>query len=521
MSMFRKPSSGGGLSQAQLDQLVSDPELGDALLGLHSRLNALQASGVTSAQLTAVRQAVIAATDAKTDEAVTVLGEASLGLSQDIYRYFHTIFPGVAVRQSHFIAELQAGKSFEEALQSTLMQYGPAIASTTDIASVQTALVADASASKAELLAAISAIPASTYPGKVDLVNRASGQADVGYTRAGGMGVPEAFFNTVRTTILPYLAGGSAMTASMAVSALRAVIGDKHYFSGRGLTQHFRSYDASTGAMATLSNVPAQTASTLGTVNGKVLAAGFVNNSTVSQALWVFDPATSSWANRGTQTTALGYRGVADLRDGRAVLFGGKTTSDSTAIAAGNLSTNVDIFTESTGAYASLTTQPLPVRMYGVRTVVRPDKSVVLFPAATADMQGTTLTVNARSAYLWTEANGASALDPIPAEVGNLPAVLHCRADGKVVFVPVAVPSSGARARLLDPTAASGSQWTSIDWDYSEGISFVQLPEGCQYQPSSSGVIVTGLAGSANFPSLTYVGANFLNWSQSFYQVKN
>lgn len=517
MSMFRKPSSSGGLSQAQLDQLVSDPELGDALLGLHSRLNALQASGVTSAQLTAVRQAVIAATDAKTDEAVTVLGEASLGLSQDLYRYFHTVFPGVAVRQSHFIAELQAGKSFEEALQSTLMQYGPAIASTTDIASVQTALVADASASKAELLAAISAIPAATYPGKVDLVNRASGQADVGYTRAGGIGVPEAFFNTIRTLLVPYTPGNTSISAaSIALNSFRAVLGDKTYC----LSSLFhRVYDSSTVSWTTLPSFPDSTLSpsVLGTVNSKLLGMGGVTSTSVSNAVYTFDPVTSSWSFRAAQPTSLNHRGVADLRDGRAALFGGKTTNSATAATATNIVANVDVYNESTNTWASLAA--LPVRMSHVRSVVRPDKSVVLFPTNTADAAGTTLTTASRLVYLWVEAGGAVPLDPIPASLDSSFGVMHCRADGKVVVVGTA---SGSKAGLLDPAAPSGSQWTVSDWD-NLGYAFRQLPTGCQHQSNSSSFQLTCavIDGSSNALTQTYVGANFLSWSQSFYQVKN
>lgn len=517
MSMFRKPSSGGGLSQAQLDQLVSDPELGDALLGLHSRLNALQASGVTSAQLTAVRQAVIAATDAKTDEAVTVLGEASLGLSQDLYRYFHTIFPGVAVRQSHFIAELQAGKSFEEALQSTLMQYGPALASTTDIASVQTALVADASASKAELLAAISAIPAATYPGKVDLVNRASGQADVGYTRAGGIGVPEVFFNTIRTLLVPYTPGSTSISAgSIALNGYRTVLGDKTYC----LSSLFhRVYDGSTVSWATLPNHPDSSLSptVLGTVNGKLLALGGASGSSVTAAVYTFDPATSAWSARAAQPAALNHRGVADLRDGRAVLFGGKNTNSATAATATNIVANVDVYNEPTNTWSSL--PALPVRMSQIRTVVRPDKSVVLFPANTADIAGTALNTAGVSVYLWSEAGGTVALDAVPSAVGVAPGVLVCRADGKVLYV-----ASGAsgKAGVLDPSAPAGSQWTVSDWD-NLGYSFRTLATGCQYQANSSGFQLTSalIDGSSNALTQTYVGANFLSWSQSFYQVKN
>lgn len=359
-------------------------------------------------------------------------------------------------------------------------------------------------------------LPGPAYAGKIEMRLAPGGVATSGWTKLGGIGVPENFFNTVRTALLPFTVGTNGLTDGQLTTARKATLGDVVYALASGMTSG-RSYNFGTSGWADLPVVPTGiygAPTVYGTVNGKLFATGSFSGSNTTNTAWTFDLANAGWASRAPMASFRQGCGIVDMLDGTCVLFGGKDVSDSTATSATNITTTVRKFSDADNTFTDLPT-PLPVRMFNVRSVRLATGTVVLFPAVTSD--GTTLVSNSRRVFRWTDAGGGVELDPIPAEVGNTPYLIHPRSDGTVVYVPTATPSSGSRARLLNPSAASGSQWSGIDWDYNSGTTYSVVPAGMECKATGSGFMMT--AGPAL--SATFVGVPQANWSQVIYQAKN
>lgn len=475
MSMFGKPGSGGGgISTAQLDQLVSDPELASA-------------AGVLAAAIAEHRGLTVNTYD--------LVGQrADIGANN------------LADFRTRLMEQLGAILNRGNALSLNGIEYRYSMGD--DVAAIKAAVV------DTPLV----------YSGKMEWVNRASGLPSAGYTKAGGVGVPENMFNTLRSQPLPYTQGASAMTGnSAAAAAYRAVVGDKVY--ALQLTSvNFRAYDHGVASWgAPLPNYPVTSnlyPTTFGTVNGKPVATGCQSSSSgVTNSLTTYDAATSAWVPRATQPASRCHQGIADIGSGKCALFGGKTVHDGTAESATNIVNEVTVYSDTANTYTAKAA--LPVRMNRVRTAVRADGGVFLLPTFTSD--GATLVSTGRRVFLWNEATGTVELDAIPAECVATPWLLHARADGCLVFVPYATPSSGSRARLLNPAAAAGSQWSGIDWDYNDQATYNSFPGGCEAKATASGFAITSQAVSSSSSGLfaTYVGASFPNWSQTFIQIKN
>lgn len=353
------------------------------------------------------------------------------------------------------------------------------------------------------------------YTGKIDMRLAPNGQATSGWTKLGGIGVPDNFFNTVRTALLPYVPGPNGVTDGSAAGGRRVTIGDIIYVFPTNTTAA-RSYNVGNSQWADLASVVFSGgvyASVVGSVNGKVLATGAHAGNSQVNAVQTLDPATGSWSTRASLPTFRQGSGIADLQDGTCALFGGKDTNDATATSATNITATVRTYNEAANTFTAQT--DLPVRMHQVRTVVRPDKSVILFPVQTSD--GTTLVSNSRRTFRWSLAGGTVECDPVPAEVSTTVWLLNPRSDGTVVYVPTTTPSSGSRARLFNPNAAAGSQWTNLDWDYNAGTTYGAIQSGCESKATGSGFMMT----ASPSLSLTFVGVPQANWSQVIYQAKN
>eukprot|EP01038_Epipyxis_sp_PR26KG_P001568 gene1568-2206_t len=196
-----------------------------------------------------------------------------------------------------------------------------------------------------------------------------NGQASSGYTKLGGIGVPENFFNTVRTALLPFTVGANGLTDGQLTAARKATLGDVVYSLANGLASG-RSYNFGTSAWTDLPVVPtgiygAPTA--YGTVNGKLFATGSFAGANTANSAWTMDPATSSWSQRASMASFRQGCGIVDMQDGTCVLFGGKDVSDSTATSATNITTTVRKFSDAANTFTDLTA--LPVRMFNVRSV--------------------------------------------------------------------------------------------------------------------------------------------------------
>jgi hypothetical protein len=373
---------------------------------------------------------------------------------------------------------------------------------------------------------------AGAFPGKVELVNRASGQATAGSTRASGFAIPQQLWTTIRSTVLPYAASGSFSSNEAATGAFRAVQGNLLYLlrqsAFNSLQYAARAYDTSTGIWSNLPSCPvinAQFSPTVwGTVNGKLIATGLANfvsgSGTVSPlpSTQIYNPATNTWSQVANQAVSLEGSGIADLRDGRCVLFGGRSQTGSGALTtATNVTADVRIYNEATFTW---TAQPaFPVRVYQAKTSVAPDGRVFVFPATTSD--GTTLVNGSRRFFGWL--NGVTTeYDPLPAEVALGAFTMFCLPDGRLVYVPVAAPASGSRARVLNPAAASGAQWSNYDWSFNESASLQSLPNVCEVKATDSGFAITAMTVASGVSGLvaTYAGAA-PNWAETFYQVTN
>ncbi len=357
--------------------------------------------------------------------------------------------------------------------------------------------------------------------GQIQMRFAPNGQASPGWTKLGGRAIPAAFFDTVRSAVLPYSQGSSGLSSNSLAQALRVNIGDVGYFvSGLKL----RAFNLGTmgwqdeAAVPQPSNMPP---TSLCTVGEKLAAFGCTAGSSgVVPSLYLFDPVTRAWASGQNMPSALQGSGAADLGNGRMVTFGGKTVTASAATTATNIVDTVRIYDETQDAWTTLA-QALPVRMFNVRAAPMVDGSVILAPLAVSD--GTTLiAANARNVYRWTEAGGAVELDSIPAEVTPGAWLMVGRADGNLVFVPTGVPSAGARARLLDPSAPAGSQWSQLDWDYNENASHGSVPPCCPLTQTASGFALTSQTVATGISGLfaTFVEAPTAGYSQVIYEYK-
>lgn len=359
--------------------------------------------------------------------------------------------------------------------------------------------------------------------GSLVLTNRPNGEPAPGFRRVSGFGVPADFFAQARTVILPYTVGANGMTSNGAATGRTAVLDDSAFcFSGALV----RKFTLGTMAWADLPSFPltATPPTTIGTVGGKLFATGCTLSTSTSTACYLYDPVANAWSQTANQPTFLSERGVADLGGGRCVLFGGKNTAVGTSATATSLVDTVRIFDVNTEQFSE-PLAPLPVRMAVVRTARRSSGSVFIWPRQTSD--GTTLvSVGNRRMWLWAEGSAAVELDPLPEAVSVSCYLFQARADGKLVFVPAVAPTAGARARLLDPSAPSGSQWSDLEWDMNANATYVDInapgASGVEQKLTPSGFAFTAqtVATSVSGLSATYLGGHSVNWSDSFYQQR-
>jgi len=458
MSAFRPTSSGSsGITAAQLDSLQSDAEAG--------------------AQTGTINGTVV----------------AQGGLTRT----------AIAVAQDSVENQLQFIQEYMGTLSTEILAVGSSVTSlSTTVSAVSTAVTPSA--------------------GDMKMVNRASGLASTGYTRAGGMAVTDGYFNTIRTSILHYTQGSSVLSSYSAVYGQRATLGDKVYVTS---ALAFRAYNFGTGAWTNLPTLTSPGAtmapSVLGTVNGKIIAAGFNLGANTSISVYTYDPATSSHALRASNPGGYrGFSGIADIGGAQCVFFGGKSVNENTATTATNIVNECRVYNETTNTFTSKAN--LPCNMAYVRTAVCSDGTVYLVPTATSD--GVTLAAASRRVFRWSATTGTTELDPLPAECVTTPWLIQVLGDNRLVYVPTTAPTAGSRARVLNPAAASGSQWSSIDWDYNDLAAYTALPQALEAKATTSGFAITGMTVSTvgNVALLaTYVATQAPSWSQSFYEIKN
>jgi len=490
MSAFRPSGgAGSGISAAQLDGLQSDAEATAQTGSINSTTTAQ--GGLTRAALAAAQDSV----------------ENQLQFIQD---YMGTIS-----------AEVLAVGSTVSALGTTVGTVSSTVAAVNTTVSALNTSVGTLGTTVSAVNTAVAASAPSA--GDMKLVNRASGLASAGWTKAGGVGVPDNFFNVARTVVLPYQQGASAMSSYSAAYGQRTTLGDKFYVTS---ALAFRAVDMGTAAW---SNLPAvvspgssATPSVVGTVNGKVMFTGYQVGSVSFASVYTYDPVTSAHSLRAANPGGYrGFSGVADIGSGQAVLFGGKTVAENTATTATNIVNEVRVYSDTPNGYTSKPN--LPVNMAYVRTATRSDNKVYLLPAATSD--GVTLNSASRRVFLYDVSAGTTVeLDPLPAEVSTSAWLVHVKSDNTLVYVPTTPPSSGQRARVMNPASSATLQWTGIDWDYNDLATYVALPQSVEAKASASGFMLSGMVISTLgnvAPTATYVGGQAANWSQSFYQIKN
>lgn len=359
--------------------------------------------------------------------------------------------------------------------------------------------------------------------GSLVLTNRPSGEAAPGFRRVSGFGVPADFFAQARTVMLPYTVGANGMTSNGAATGRIAVLDDSAFcFSGALV----RKFTLGTMAWADLPSFPltATPPTAVGTAGGKLFATGCTLGASTSTASYLFDPVANAWSQTANQPTFLCEQGVADLGAGRVAVFGGKTNAVGASTTAATLVDTVRIFDANTETF-SAPLAAFPVRLSIVRTARRPNGSVFVWPRQTSD--GTTLvSTGNRRIWLWAEGSAAVELDPLPEAVSVACYLFQVRADGKLVFVPAVAPTAGARARLLDPTAPAGSQWSDLEWDMNANATYVDINAvgagGVEQKLTPSGFAFTAqtVATSVSGLSATYIAPTSVNWSDSFYQQR-
>lgn len=357
--------------------------------------------------------------------------------------------------------------------------------------------------------------------GQIQMRFAPNGQASAGWTKLGGVAIPASFFNTVRSAVLPYAAGSSGLTSNAIAQALRVTIGDVGYFvSGTSV----RALNLGTMGWQDEAAVPQPSSlspTCLCPVGGKVAAFGIGTGASTGNQLYLFDPVARSWSAGQNMPSYLNSSGCADLSDGRMATFGGRNVAPNTSPTATNIVDTVRIYDEPSNTWTTLA-QALPVRMFEARAVPMPDGSVLLFPRQTSDGTALLSQSQTRGVYRWTEAGGAVALDSLSLDVSNSPWLVVARADGKVIYVPTTAPSSGGRARLLDPSAPSGSQWTSIDWSFNENATYGSAPICCPLTQTASGFALTSQTVATSISGLfaTFVEAPTAGYSQVIYEYK-
>lgn len=312
-----------------------------------------------------------------------------------------------------------------------------------------------------------------SYPGKVDWVLSSNGQPTAGYQKLGGVAAPSAMFRFARSVLFPYTRGNSGFTIDTlsGANAYRATLGDYVLIKGPQ-TQHVtRLLNVATMTTADMPNWPFSNYApgALGTVNNKFVTVGGdyqQSGGSCFTVIYTLDPTAPSpaWTPRASLPTALTELGVCDLGDGKLLVLGGKNQNVNNSTTATNIVSTLHLFNDVANTCAALP-QALPARMSNVRTAMRADKKIYVWPVYTSD--GTTLNNTGRRMFLLDTLNSYSSieLDNVPVAAGNHAGIRFVDEFNRLVIVPTVAPTSGARAFRCDPTQPSGSQWTQIDWD--------------------------------------------------------
>jgi hypothetical protein len=360
-------------------------------------------------------------------------------------------------------------------------------------------------------------------PGDVELVTRANGTPDAGYTKASGNVLAVTEFSAMNHLLVPNNSATSGVVTSTQVSARKAYSGASLYFLS-GL-QHY-AFNTGTAAWATLAPVPgpaSQVPTVFGSAGNLLLAGGGYTTSNPSASLYTYDPATSAWSQRVSLPTARSAFGVADY-GGAAYIFGGATGSPGATTALDE----VYLFMPQ---YNSLGLMParLPVKMYNIHTAFVPGTAnngnqacVVLFPANITD-GAVALVNNPRRCWRWTDSGVAVELDPLPDSGLLNPGALYTQTDGTVLYLPSALPSANSgRARRLNPWAAPGSQWSGVNWGLPDDSTAYPMPGGTSSPgPYSAGHVCYGIGSGPFLLFLAKVKTPAAGYAEAFYQIKN
>lgn len=474
MSINAKPSSGGGLSAEQLEQLVSDADLSAADAAVLAQVQSLLSSVASTDQLDSVRQTLLMMMLSYTNSLTGVTTSAR-----------DSVLSAISSSRAAVLNELQ---------------------------NLSTASAGSAATS-----------------GEIRVFRTVGGVAPAGWTRLSGVVVPQSYLYSTSRSVIGALPSNSASvmygTNTVHVSTPNGVV----FCMGVALNSSYTVGTDSWASNPTNASLYGSNYAGGGIAyiysTGKVYSLGGGNASNSPQTgVFAYNVSTQQWSSAPSLPEARRLVLAATQSDGTVVIAGGLSASTTNAT---DYTSTCWIFNPSTGTYAVKSNAP--VRMSGGRSVVLSNGWIAFFPNTVSN--GTTVTTSNRRVFIYKPASDTWVeADSLPAEIAfSASALIGQLSDGTVLYVPQATPTAGARARRFNPAAAAGSQWTDYAWtstrdgtgDIWIGSLATQgyvMPDGYLFSYTSA---YTSSSSAVYAPTLSYVDTNGIANTELFVAVKN
>jgi hypothetical protein len=384
-----------------------------------------------------------------------------------------------------------------------------------DIAGVQTTLAALAAAQ----------IPRA-FSGQIELFR---GPLPAGWSRISGLAVPQGLFGVSRVTLASYNVNPGNISLSNSTTAAWCVNADGqlHCVQGGSNGIH-RSYDPGTDAWTQRAASPVSSYTTFQVIRSgsKLYVLNAMSGTSVLALVYAYDPAADTWTSVAANPSPRQFGRGCMLSDGKILLIGGYTSGVSQS--ASTMTTTVQVFDPVANTYVQKSAAP--VQMAYVRAVPMSDGRVFVTPSQTSD--GTSIQSTSKRCWLYTPAFDTwQEVDALPAEInaGYIQYGFYSpTADGRVIHVPGATPSSGTYGRIFDPAAAAGSQWTSFNIALAAGATNITISGSVNFGANPDGMTlsnglvpaVVSFGGNATF-ALVSLGNLPTYSSDLYYAIKN
>lgn len=320
-------------------------------------------------------------------------------------------------------------------------------------------------ATKSDVTAAVEEVLAglvpTAYPGTVQLFRGATVPA--GWARISGIPVDSYAYSVPRVSLLSYTATATGSLSTFAASSFALTTAGLHTLNASASGGH-RIYQPSTDSWSTRGVYP-------GTVAGasyigagtRVFAYGITG---LTAAVLAFDTATGLWGSASPLPEARRGVGAVQVDADSVLLIGGDTAGFGTAA---SLTSTVWTYQLSTGAYQPHALAPVAM---GRPRLVRLASGRIFVTARHIPAGANTTSASPRC-WLYTPGSDTwLEVDPIPATLTVSAAGGFYAVGERIVHIPGAEPTAGARGRIFDPSAPAGSQWSDFVVSLTAGMTY-------------------------------------------------